>query len=119
MAAILILLAQVASTDQDVDPMVSLGLTASALVIVTIQVAKMLGLRDSWAPWAAFIASVLWVLASMWVSDLWTKRDIVNGIIEVLLVFLASTGGYHITKNVGTSLGVVVERPEGSAKDNN
>ena len=98
-----------------VDPIISGTLTASALVIVLIQIAKMLGLPDNAAPWASLVASIVAVALGALTTNVFTGETLVNGIIAVPFVFIMATGGYHVTKNIGVSTGLVKPKPEDPA----
>lgn len=91
------------------DPIIVAGLTASGLVILGVQVAKMLGLPPSLAPWLALLLSFLAVGANLLVQFVPEAQQFVEAAVAVLTVFLLSTGGYHAIKNVGGSVANIVQ----------
>lgn len=94
------------------DPVIILGLSASAIVVLLVQVFKALKMPDSWAPWATFIASLVAVGIGLVIKVFPAAQEWIVAAFTALTVFLASTGLYHVGKNVGTSTGLVQEKPK-------
>ncbi|MEO8288645.1 MAG: hypothetical protein ABI670_19680 [Chloroflexota bacterium] len=88
------------------DPNIVFGMSASALVVIIVQVAKALNLPMALAPWFALWASVVVVACGILLHFVPTMSIFVEGAVQILFVFLIATGLYE----VGKSINKVVQR---------
>ena len=82
------------------DPVIVFGLTASAIVVAAIQVAKALGLPVAPALGATLAASMSVIALGLLIRFLPPSQPCVEGVVQVFFVFLVATGLYHAGKNV-------------------
>jgi hypothetical protein len=80
------------------------GASVATLVVLLVQGLKLLGMPDRFAPWAALVLSGLGASAAEMVVSMPGSVPYIRTIATAVVVFLVSTGIYHIGKNVRGSL---------------
>jgi hypothetical protein len=80
------------------------GVSVAMLVVLLVQGLKLLGMPDRFAPWAALVLSGLGALAAELVMSVPGSVPYIRTIVAGVVVFLVSTGIYHVGKNVKENL---------------
>jgi len=86
------------------DPTIVFGMTASAIVVLVVQVFKAVGLPVAAAPWFTFVCSAAVVGLGLLLQVFPEAQRYIEALVSVFGVFLIATGMYHGGKNVGVAL---------------
>lgn len=80
------------------------GVSAIIVVPLFVQGLKLLGMPDSFAPWATLITAVALAIVAQLVIVFPAIEPWLRSLFMGIMVFLGGTGLYHVTKNTVSTL---------------